>query len=418
MRIERFHIQGFKSLVDVTVDGLAEINVFFGLNDVGKSNIFQALKLWHWALSTMSSPNDEVPYENLRQHFGQLVFHVHGKEIIQLTVDIVLFRSKVSNLNRGQKLVSQVLSKFDSLDASELHVSSTVVLEKQNDKIQLRANQSWEGGGNFGLHPGDLAKVLQQFHIIGATRRFVTEQRADKPLGFVTEQNIKKALFYAYLSSDLRQKQRLAAIREILAEPPFALGELDVALDPATDEIDIGFVRSEGRLPLENLGSGAQQLLLILGQVFLNDASIVVLEEPEMNLSPQYQESLMLALRTLMQDPAVQLEQLFISTHSPYLEFAENFYDVTMDADGATHIARATASDHASHFAVTPVGPENGARLNSLNQVTLYDRLIEDLGLQRGDLVIFAPNEQGRWEVRSGKEVAEDLEKLAASNGR
>ncbi len=36
MKIERFRIQGFKSITDVTVEGLSDINVFYGLNDVGK----------------------------------------------------------------------------------------------------------------------------------------------------------------------------------------------------------------------------------------------------------------------------------------------------------------------------------------------------------------------------------------------
>ena len=181
----------------------------------------------------------------------------------------------------------------------------------------------------------------------------------------------------------------MEAIRRILADPPFEFGLLDVALNPETDAIDIGFVRPEGRLPIESLGSGFQQLLLVLGQVFLNDSPIVALEEPEMNLSPQNQQHLLGALRRLMQDPAIALEQLFISTHSPYFEFAENFYDVTLDKQGHTQVDRATPQKHDRHFAIAPVGPETGARLNSLNQIQLYHDVLYDLNLQRGDMFCF-----------------------------
>jgi hypothetical protein len=134
-----------------------------------------------------------------------------------------------------------------------------------------------------------------------------------------------------------------------------------------------------------------------------------------MNLSPQYQEQLMATLRKLMQDPAVKLQQLFISTHSPYLEFTDNFYDVTYDPISGTQVKRATSEEHRQHFDITPTGPDTGARLNSLNQVKLYEGVIKDLDLARGDLVIFVKNEDGGWELRSGSRLAKELQ--AVTNG-
>jgi hypothetical protein len=197
-----------------------------------------------------------------------------------------------------------------------------------------------------------------------------------------------------------------------LAEAPFNLGELDVALNRTTDEIDIGFVRPDGRLPLENLGSGSQQLLMVLGQIFLNDYPITAIEEPEMNLSPQYQQYLLVALRKLMQDPDVKLRQLFISSHSPYFEFEENFFDVTRDANGATQVTRLPIEKRAQYFPDTQVAPETGARLNSFNQVKLYDGVIKDLGLGRGDLVLFTKNEAGHWEIRPEGEITQELDAI------
>ena len=207
------------------------------------------------------------------------------------------------------------------------------------------------------------------------------------------------------------------AIKRILAEPPFGFGELDVAISPETTRIDIGFIRAEVHLPIENLGAGAHQLLLVLGQIFLNDYPIIALEDPEMNLSPRYQEYLMAALRKLMKDPAVKLQQLFISTHSPYFEFAENFYDVTLDKHGHTQVTRATPQEHARHFAVVPLGPETGARLNSLNQIQLYQGVLDDLHLQRGDMVFFVKGDSGRWKIYPEGEVLGAMETAWSNDG-
>jgi hypothetical protein len=111
-----------------------------------------------------------------------------------------------------------------------------------------------------------------------------------------------------------------------------------------------------------------------------------------------------------MQDPDVKLRQLFISTHSPSFEFEENFFDVTLDEYGATRVSRQPIKERARYFQDTRIGPEAGARLNSLNQVTLYDGVIKDLGLQRGDLVLFVKNEAGRWEIRPEGEIVQELD--------
>lgn len=416
MRITRFRIQGFKSIDDVTVDGLSDINVFFGRNDVGKSNIIEALELWHRLLSMSGSVNEIQVAQDFEQRFGTELFQLDGDDQIIINVDMVFEQLVLPVPNWARIDADESVSSASDPDMKgtarsvATHLSSQVEVELRGDDLAIESHANWEDGKTRSITP---------FHVISANRRFQFEQRDQGKLtGPVDHDNLKKALFYAYLSSDVQQKKRFAAIKTLLAEPPFSLGELDVALDPDNDEINIGFIRPHGRLPLENLGSGSQQLLLVLGQVFLNDFPIIALEEPEMNLSPQRQQELMVALRRLMQDPAISLKQLFISTHSPYFEFTENFYDVTLDESGHTQVTRTTEQDWNSHFAIAPLGPETGARLNSLNQVRLYDGLINDLKLKRGDMVVFVRNDVGRWEVRRAEEIANELKTITASNGK
>ena len=408
MRIESFHIKGYKSLADVRVEGLSDINVFYGLNNVGKSNIFQALELW--------SKFAKFPKENLDKELSSFKFKLGGTSSIHLSGEVVFEQSDIASVNilieKASYDIRQDIKNNEAiLESLNKIISQTSIGLHQRSGVFTRAQTN---GSDLNLKDQTVSYLFPNFHNIQANRRAHIEhsEKNGATLDLVTDQNIKRALFYAYLSRDLQQKRRLEAIKRLLAKPPFTLGELDVALDPESDQIDIGFVREDGRMPLENMGSGVQQLLLVLGQIFLNDHPIIAIEEPEMNLSPQYQQYLLVALRELMQDPDVRLNQLFISTHSPYFEFAETFFDVTMDEAGATHVEKLPIEKRDHYFPSTVVGPETGSRLNSAKQITLYDGVIEDLGLERGDLVLFVKNEAGHWELRPEKEITQDLEAI------
>ncbi|MDM8532096.1 AAA family ATPase [Anaerolineales bacterium HSG25] len=381
MQIDSFCIEGFKSLYNVQVKNLSDINVFYGLNDTGKSNIFQALSLWY-QICIADTSQQEV---QIRQN-----------EIIQKQLSN--FTPPIQSLNTNQ-------APFLGVRLQSNKASSEAEIFLDSGKITYRGQ-------------GD---VFPPFHLIQADRRFQPEQQGQQnDEDSITHQNLKQSLFYAYLSRDMHQKQRLKAIKTTLADPPFELGELDIALDPATNQIDIGFIRPMGRIPIENVGSGVQQLLLVLGQIFLNDYPIVAIEEPEMNLSPQYQQYLLVALKKIMADPAVSLRQLFISTHSPYFEFAENFYDVTKDEQGMTQVAQRPLNQRARYFPNTQVSdPSSGARLNLFNQITLDDDLLTDMKLQRGDMVYTIKNETGRWELHPEQEILADLQTVfdEGSNG-
>ena len=45
LRIKQIHIRNFRSIVNVTLN-VEKMNIFVGLNDVGKSNVLKALNLF------------------------------------------------------------------------------------------------------------------------------------------------------------------------------------------------------------------------------------------------------------------------------------------------------------------------------------------------------------------------------------
>jgi len=161
-------------------------------------------------------------------------------------------------------------------------------------------------------------------------------------------------------------------------------------------------------IPMEDMGSGVQQLVLVLGQILFNPARMVGVEEPEMNLYWQRQDTLHQALRGLIAPDGI--DQLFITSHSSHFEFQDNFFRVGFD-DGATtvHPESRTELSAVTGEGVPPVGPQTRQRLNSENQVTMYEEVIVDLNLQRGDMVYFRKNAAGRWELWPENDIVTEL---------
>jgi hypothetical protein len=425
MFIEKVRIQGFKSIRDLTLDGLGKVNVFHGLNDVGKSNILQAIRLAHQVLTgeTAILPSNRqlnVKYLEFAENYGAHLFRLGGNKKIIIEVEISF---QGSELQASRFIIDEPLLKLiihlafsDKGDKVEIKLNQYRLIGEQGslDALDSSTRRDWQD---------DLERLQksylrhQGFRLIEATRRFHTEQQPiggpipDSDLVDIIDHNLKLGLYYAYLSPDVQQKRNLEQIRQLLAETPFNLGQLDIALERKTGTLDVGFVRDDGRLPIESLGSGTQQLLLVLGQVFLNANRIVAIEEPEMNLSPPHQQMLFVALKALLNDSNGLLDQLFISSHSPAFEFEETFFDVTFQ-NGETQVRRAPLAERARYFGQERWGPESGSRLNSQNQVTLFPDVVKDMHLERGDLIFFIKNEQRRWELWHEKEAASKLQEI------
>jgi len=436
MLIERVRIQGFKSIRDLTLEGLGKVNVFHGLNDVGKSNILQAIQLAHQVLTgeqalfpireqspDARSPAVEPPAVFIKRadfanRYGTFLFRLGGDRHFTIEMETSFLNSELPS---GLKLDSSTLKTNVQLTFQDIGDSIAVVLDRYlvvTDKETVDARKS------LNLQWSNWIERLQRsywqrrgFRLIEATRRICTERSPqtdipdDADLIDIVDYNLKLGLFYTYLSPDTQQKRNLEKIRHLLTEPPFNLGQLDIALDRKTNTLDVGFVRGDGRLPIESLGSGTQQLLLVLGQVFLNANRIIAIEEPEMNLSPVGQRMLFSALKALLNDSNGLLDQLFISSHSPAFEFQETFFDVTFE-DGETKVRRAPLSERGRYFGEEHWGPDSGSRLNSQNQVTLFPDVVEDMSLQRGDLIFFVKNERGFWELCREEQILPELQEI------
>ncbi len=413
MYLKTIRIQGFKSLLDVELRDLAAINVFHGLNDVGKSNVLQAIDLFFQLLplgarawtgeeesSTGLSDKELLPYSEsiFRQDGdGSIIWEAH------LYIDDA----------HPDLIVRLVLSKY---------------INPKTKEVELRLKLSWD-------MPPDadqqwFVELCQDpandFTLVNAERRFAKEWMGEEtaPIDYapyyrhgspVETERLKQVLFEAVRHPDLRQRERFRRLAKILAEQ-FGVGELDITWDTPREmerrmgdpsryvrDIIIRFLRSDMPEPLSlsDVGSGVQQLILLLGQLLFNPARCVGIEEPEMNLSPEWQARLMAIFRELVDSQT--LDQIFITTHSPEFDCEPNYWKVTYEQD-ATHVARTPVEKP------TEAGEDLGPYLNSRQQVKIPQRVIADLGLRHREPVFFYKAEDGRWYIRTKAEVLALLE--------
>ncbi len=109
------------------------------------------------------------------------------------------------------------------------------------------------------------------------------------------------------------------------------------------EEIEVMLENSIGRFPLKNYGTGIQQLFYILTKLFNSTSRIILIEELELNLSPEYQELIINNLQSFISDPGNPISQLFFTSHSDYL-YRNDFkvYEVSIDEKGNTSINTST----------------------------------------------------------------------------
>jgi hypothetical protein len=318
MRLQWFEVQGYKNIRDaLRLEELSRVNVIHGDNNVGKSNLLEALRLYFVLLQALR--------EEVRGEISKAEAFERGPAPSPPAAEGTLLattRSYAYFAGRGFPPEESftfgapapiLLRARMNLDASELESGDPpwlaepfefdLRLERRERDVALmltgvrRADGTGVGEATEDLR-APLACALER---LGPRREGRTVHprlaliRADRTLAgeplrghestgpLATRESLPRdlglALYDAEASRDSQERRRyelfttaMQSFRELLGE-----GEWRVHYDRHEDRAEPSFESAGSRIPLRLMGSGIQQLASLLGRLVLARADLVAI---------------------------------------------------------------------------------------------------------------------------------------------
>lgn len=455
MFLQSFRARGFKNFQqEVRLDDLRAINVVHGANNVGKSNLLEAMGLFFALLdeivqsasaaarSRMASryPGEraapDTPGEiktalrldpalleqrgyrssdifnkarpvaiELKAHF--LIEDreceqagVKPVERVAITLELVQRHNLVLEVDLKHFLVKDGVDLLAHLERGDAGASDTI--------LQVCELIVWTRRGDDLVSRYATIQVDRSKRALSRTSRIrmgddVRSVRSDRAL---IPDDLWLALYDDRESSDQSMNRRWELFLASLERFGALVGEgtFDVQYSRASERAALVFKGADGAtIRADLLGSGVQQVAGLVGRLLTSGASFLSLEEPELNLSYKEQHALREALDALV---AHELgpSQLFITSHSAAFEARSHFYAMSRTEDGP--VVEKRGSDEAIAYTQHDlIAPRIGASaplcyITSEGLVEVPDAVRR--AMSGGDGVRFVRNKKtGRYELFS-----------------
>lgn len=427
--LQQFEVKGYKNLTRrMTFGPLGRINVIHGENNVGKSNLLEALdlffKLLSYAGTILLGTSQRTLPESFQTDIGYSVsdifnfaeplpigltghFSVPSVRLREAGLELSLPSDKISialTLKRTPDAVEYWVNQFgpdESMDWRSLNFASKLV--------EFLARSSVPQTG----------RVSDRFVLLKLHRR-ISGVDISTPTLQVVPQSLRDALF------DIRQSKAAAEARrwDLFSQamtrfaPILGPGQFDTAFDRESGQADLVFDSGDMRAPVDVEGSGVQQLVALLGQLLITPATLAGIEEPELNLRYTLQKQLLAAFEDIVSSEYGP-EQLFLSSHSPAFEAEGHFF--AMELEDGVPVLRRVPRARAREFTgmreeedrypqMHARQPEPACYVSSEGLILLPDDVRRKLKLEHGGGVSFIPNKQtGRFELWTTDEIEEWL---------
>ncbi|MGB6838045.1 MAG: AAA family ATPase [Dehalococcoidia bacterium] len=377
MKIRRFEIWNFRSLEDITAGALSDAAVFHGENNTGKSNILAALK---FIFQGKVIREEELPREVSAPPAPRPTPFYYG-ELTDFRDNFRWGSSGPIRFNIRLEASDKELESVPDLDRALESVRSgpghsnwiiiTGLIDRSGDDGRMQLEEAklngailykWEESGSPSYFPSladslspderqeaaeALLLSLTDLVVVVESDRYLTQEPSEGP-GQLSSSTFKRWLHRLSLSRDEFPVYR--RITQAFQDAPFGFGHVWFAEDSRELEIMI-LDSSSQRLPIARLGTGVQQVLMLLARILQSPAKVIAIEELELNLSYKNQDLVLNKLVDLVRDQSYPLSQLLITTHSDHLGSRDDVkrYRVLLE-DTKTKVRTFTRSDRTELF--------------------------------------------------------------------
>jgi predicted ATPase len=421
MRFLWFEVQGYKNLrAPLRLTDIGQINVLHGDNNVGKSNLLEALGLFFVLVRAFREDARGGPSLAERHALRPPPVTTETSGTAERTTARSLGyfaehgfpANEIFNFKRKQPIELRArvqLEPLDSEGSDPLWLADPIEvgfhLERRDQDLRLTlARLVRSDGTDVTPSAEDTGRVLERIGVRlrdGATYPRFALVRTDRTIMTASTptaedmesreplpRDLGLAIYDAEESRDPRFGRlldSLEAFRDLVGE-----GTWRAHYDRRTDRADLRF---EGE-PLRLMGSGVQQIVNLAARLLLSGADIIAIEEPELNLRYSSQ----LRLRDVMKGLIGEGDgpsQLLLTSHSPAFELEPMFYALSRSAEGP-HVTR-RPSELAREWTTPELQiPPAGARaplsyVTSDGLVQVPEDVRKALHLEHGGGVCFVP---------------------------
>jgi predicted ATPase len=324
MQIHSFRVQGFANFTQsVSLTPLSDVNVLYGRNDCGKSNLLRAVQLYFLLLGAGEAVSRQAPLmlDRLDPEKHALLRSAFNWSDPQPVVFDV-----------GWRIATEEYAEFGLIpECAAERVETELELRPNNRNFELRVRRWMMGDTEVaGLERGGKSAAsiafAQQVRRLLADATPFREEQPVMPCRFVGgsaepfSPELRDALFDARQSVQADARRRWTLFTEIASSLARELGpgSWQTVFDRATQKADLVYLRGEDAVPLERMSAGVRRLAGLVAELVLTVEPVLCMEEPEWKLSPEFQERLVLSMRRIV-SARVGPRQFFITSHSPTL---------------------------------------------------------------------------------------------------
>lgn len=390
MKIKNFKVSGYKSLHDFKVNSMANINMIYGYNNSGKSNMVKLLELIFSKKNStegtkvdsgfeqISTPNTGNFWEGIIENQAFIFNTNSNTEEIHFEFLFEIAKNEISGVlsdnykpfadiyfanHNNDSFPIEIKGEITKLNfnSSSIKLSSVLLNRKDlysidnlGDKIYLKYlevkySSSPIYKNRFSIYQSIMRIFNDCVLFLDNDRYFVSEFENEKTGQNFNSRTFKNWIYKMYLNPELfsTYNELVEFLKEFKVsidpknnslkscESNSPLSKLSLGFSKNADkEINIMFDKKGGRLPLNSFGTGIQQLVYLLARIFSSKSRIVLIEELELNLSPKYQIEILKHLKELIAKN--KIDQIFFTTHSNYLIYRNDFsiFEISIDDSG------------------------------------------------------------------------------------